>query len=68
MGIFLIIKNQIIKNCVLLLKKLHTLILGISSDKSLESNLYNNKQEYLDVYPELKDSNIKFCYFSKLEK
>jgi hypothetical protein len=26
-------QNQIIKNCVLLLKKLHTLILGISADK-----------------------------------
>jgi len=62
-------KKIIIKECILFLKKLHTLIIGIPSDENIilfENNkrglFINNKNEML--YPELKDTNIKFYYFS----
>lgn len=48
---------------IVLLKKLHTLI--IKDDESNESNLKSTNQ-YYSIYPELKNSNIKFCYLSKM--
>ena len=48
---------------IVLLKKLLTLI--IKDDESIESNL-KNVEKYYTIYPELKNSNIKFSYLSKV--
>lgn len=54
----------IISKC-LLLHKLHTLILDSDKEKK-QWNILNNVEQYYSTYPELKNTNIKFCLFSNL--
>ena len=55
--------TEIISKCSSL-KKLHTLIID---DNSYNSNL-NEVNQFYSIYPELKNTNIKFCKFSKFLK
>ena len=54
--------KDIINKCCLSLKKLHTLI--IYDTKLYNTNLVNANQ-YYPIYPELKNTNIRFCLFSE---
>ncbi len=49
-----------------LLNKLHTLIVGVFTDNIFDNfKLYNINEKYYNIYPELKKTSIKFCYFSQ---
>ena len=56
----------IISKCILL-KKLHSLIIDSDQNYILNSETLNlnNVEQYYSIYPELKNTNIKFCIIFK---
>ena len=53
--------HKIIISKCLLLKKLHTLIIGSEIDGDSDTLNLDNVEKYYSTYPELKKTNIIFC-------